>query len=99
MARKPRKFFDTSCLTFRCHYGICPKRLKRQFKCRHCFMTFCQQHSTRPYAEERICIICQREQDNRAKYLEAAEMQEARERAQWEAEHDPAGASQDIFGW
>lgn len=99
MPQRPRKFFNAVDLTFRCQYGTCPKRLKRQFKCWQCFGTFCQQHSSRPFAGERICINCEREENNRVKYREAAGVQEARERAQWEAEHDPAGASQDIFGW
>lgn len=99
MAQKSRKFFTACDLTFTCHYGVCPKRLKRQFKCRQCFFTFCQKHSSRLFAGERICINCEREQNNRARFLEAAGVADARERAQWEAEHDPAGASQDIYGW
>jgi hypothetical protein len=99
MTQKPRKFFDASNLTFPCCYGVCSKRLKRHFKCWRCFLTFCQKHSSRPFGGERICINCEREQNNRAKFMEAAGVADARERAQWEAEHDPAGASQDIFGW
>lgn len=99
MSKKPKKFFSDNSITFRCHHGACPKRLKRQFKCRRCFMTFCQEHSTRPYAGDRICFCCEREEKNRAAFLQTASMREARERAQWEAEHDPAGASQDVYGW
>lgn len=99
MAKRKAKFFTATNITFRCHHGICPKRLKRQFKCRSCFLTFCQDHSTKPYAGERICFNCEREEKNRAEFARAASMREARERAEWEAEHDPAGASQDVYGW
>lgn len=99
MTKKIPKFFDVTSISFRCHHGGCGKRMKRQFKCWRCFMTFCQKHSHRPFDGERICFNCEREQSNRIRFERAGGLQEARERAAWEAEHDEAGASQDIYGW
>ena len=55
--------------TFRCHYGACPKRPKRQFKCEGCFLTFCQQHSRKTPARGRLCIDCERQREERAQRL------------------------------